>query len=226
MPLVSSYDGVLFSPRFARIERASMIIRPVILAGGSGTRLWPASRQSHPKQLLALTGPESLLQETATRLRGFPVGTVADPVVVTNEEYRFIVADQLREVGVGAPQVVLEPVGRNTAPALTLAALLPADPDGRPDPPDHAVRPSDRRCPRLPCRRRRRRRAGRGGHGGHLRHRARSTRDRLRLHPGGAAGTRGTDGPRPGRVRRRSPTWRPPSAISRAATTSGTAASS
>ncbi len=120
-----------------------MIIRPVILAGGSGTRLWPASRQRHPKQLLALTGPESLLQETATRLRGFPVGTVADPVVVTNEEYRFIVVDQLREVGVGAPQVVLEPVGRNTAPALTLAALLPTDPDGDPIlltmPSDHLI---------------------------------------------------------------------------------------
>ncbi len=120
-----------------------MIIRPVILAGGSGTRLWPASRQCHPKQLLALTGPCSLLQETATRLRGFPEGTVVDPVVVTNDDYRFMVVDQLREIGVDAPQVILEPVGRNTAPALTLAALLPTDPEDDPIlltmPSDHLI---------------------------------------------------------------------------------------
>jgi mannose-1-phosphate guanylyltransferase / mannose-6-phosphate isomerase len=123
-----------------------MTIQPVILAGGSGTRLWPASRQAHPKQLLALTGPYSFLQETALRLQGLADGpaaggvagsayagsvatgqAVADPIVVTNEDYRFMVADQLREVGVTAPRIVLEPVGRNTAPALTLAALLLGD---------------------------------------------------------------------------------------------------
>jgi mannose-1-phosphate guanylyltransferase/mannose-6-phosphate isomerase len=114
-----------------------VIIQPIILAGGSGTRLWPASRQSHPKQLLALTGPLTLLQETALRLRDFrggaSSGAVApNPIVVTNEEYRFIVADQLREVGVTAPLVILEPVGRNTAPALTLAALLCANPEDDP----------------------------------------------------------------------------------------------
>lgn len=103
----------------------AVTIQPVILAGGSGTRLWPASRQSHPKQLLALTGPHSFLQETALRLRGFTAGLVAPrPMVVTNEEYRFLVADQLRQIGVPEPTIVLEPIGRNTAPALTLAALV------------------------------------------------------------------------------------------------------
>ena len=110
---------------------SGVIIQPVILAGGSGSRLWPASRQAHPKQLLALTGPRSLLQETALRLRGFTAGVVAtDPIVVTSEQYRFLVVDQLREVGVEAPLVVLEPVGRNTAPALTIAALLAGAAEG------------------------------------------------------------------------------------------------
>jgi len=115
-----------------------LTIQPIILAGGSGTRLWPASRQSHPKQLLALTGPLTLLQETALRLRGFAApgplknAVAPNPIVVTNEEYRFIVADQLREVEVANPLVILEPVGRNTAPALTLAALLCSNPESDP----------------------------------------------------------------------------------------------
>ncbi|MBP6762300.1 MAG: NTP transferase domain-containing protein, partial [Thauera sp.] len=101
-----------------------MIIKSVILSGGSGTRLWPASRESYPKQLLPLTGERSLLQETAVRLDDF-VGAEVDPrpLIVTNEEYRFIIAEQLRQIGVSSPQIVLEPCGRNTAPALTLAAL-------------------------------------------------------------------------------------------------------
>ncbi|WP_323034217.1 mannose-1-phosphate guanylyltransferase/mannose-6-phosphate isomerase [Pararhodobacter sp.] len=101
-----------------------MIIKSVILSGGSGTRLWPASRESYPKQLLPLTGERSLLQETAVRLDNF-VGAEVDPrpLIVTNEEYRFIIAEQLRQIGVSSPQIVLEPCGRNTAPALTLAAL-------------------------------------------------------------------------------------------------------
>ncbi|MBN1461916.1 MAG: mannose-1-phosphate guanylyltransferase/mannose-6-phosphate isomerase, partial [Armatimonadetes bacterium] len=78
-----------------------MTIHPIILAGGSGTRLWPASRQSHPKQLLALAGPYSFLQDTALRLQGLPaISPAAGPIVVTNEDYRFLVADQLRKIGV------------------------------------------------------------------------------------------------------------------------------
>jgi mannose-1-phosphate guanylyltransferase / mannose-6-phosphate isomerase len=101
------------------------MIQPVILAGGSGTRLWPASRQNHPKQLLALTGPQTMLQQTALRLQGFAHARLGRcPLLVTNEEYRFIVADQLAQVGITDCRIVLEPVGRNTAPALTVGALL------------------------------------------------------------------------------------------------------
>jgi mannose-1-phosphate guanylyltransferase/mannose-6-phosphate isomerase len=125
------------------IGRDGLSIRPVILAGGSGTRLWPASRRLHPKQLLALTGSKSFLQETATRLRGLQDIEVLEPIVVTNEEYRFLVVNQLREVGVTAPQMILEPVGRNTAPALTVAALARIDSDDDPVlltmPSDHVI---------------------------------------------------------------------------------------
>ncbi|HPV60429.1 MAG TPA: mannose-1-phosphate guanylyltransferase/mannose-6-phosphate isomerase, partial [Thauera aminoaromatica] len=120
-----------------------MTIKSVILSGGSGTRLWPASRESYPKQLLPLTGERSLLQETALRLKDFPGGEVDPrPLVVTNEEYRFIIAEQLRQIGVRSPQIVLEPVGRNTAPALTLAALVAVE-EGDPIllvmPADHVI---------------------------------------------------------------------------------------
>ncbi len=101
-----------------------MVIQPVILCGGSGTRLWPASREQYPKQLLALSGSTTMLQATALRLAGESGGTVGcAPIVVSNEEYRFVVAGQLREAGQPAQVVMLEPVGRNTAPALTVAAL-------------------------------------------------------------------------------------------------------
>ena len=109
------------------MERDDPIIQPVILAGGSGTRLWPASRQSHPKQLLVLTGSHTMLQQTALRLQGFAhARPAAQPLLVTNEDYRFIVADQLSQIGISDPRIVLEPVGRNTAPALTVAALISA----------------------------------------------------------------------------------------------------
>jgi mannose-1-phosphate guanylyltransferase / mannose-6-phosphate isomerase len=99
-----------------------MLIQPVILSGGSGTRLWPLSREKYPKQLLALVGEDSLLQATVRRVQGLERAQVAPPMVVCSEEYRFVVAEQLRLMG-QAGSIVLEPVGRNTAPALTIAAL-------------------------------------------------------------------------------------------------------
>ena len=100
-------------------------IQPVILSGGSGTRLWPASRSMYPKQLLRLNGEHTLLQQTARRLTG--MAELADEcLVVCNESHRFLVAEQLREVGAPA-RIVLEPEGRNTAPAVALAALLVAE---------------------------------------------------------------------------------------------------
>lgn len=95
-------------------------ILPVIMAGGSGTRLWPLSRTLFPKQFLPLHGQVSMLQETVRRLAGL---TISNPSIVCNEEHRFIVAEQLREQGVVPSNVILEPVGRNTAPAIALAAL-------------------------------------------------------------------------------------------------------
>ena len=102
-----------------------MKIQPVILCGGSGTRLWPLSREKYPKQLLALIGDDSLLQATVRRLDGVDAGegiTLNAPMVVCNEEYRFVIAEQMRLMR-RAAAIVLEPTGRNTAPALTLAAL-------------------------------------------------------------------------------------------------------
>lgn len=97
-----------------------MTLVPVILSGGSGTRLWPLSRELMPKQLLALTGERTMLQETAARLAGFP--DASGPLVVCNEAHRFLVAEQLREMGLKPTGILLEPVGRNTAPAIALAA--------------------------------------------------------------------------------------------------------
>ncbi len=101
------------------------MLTPVILSGGSGTRLWPLSRENQPKQLLPLTGPLTMLQETVRRLDGFDFdGGCAPPIVVCNNEHRFMVAEQLRAAGIEGAQVLLEPIGRNTAPALALAALF------------------------------------------------------------------------------------------------------
>ncbi|HXV20239.1 MAG TPA: mannose-1-phosphate guanylyltransferase/mannose-6-phosphate isomerase [Desulfuromonadales bacterium] len=98
------------------------MIVPVILSGGAGTRLWPLSRELYPKQLLPLVGAQTMLQETVTRLRG--LAGLGAPLVVCNESHRFLVAEQLRAIGVNPAAIVLEPVGRNTAPAVAVAALL------------------------------------------------------------------------------------------------------
>ena len=102
-------------------------IRPVILCGGAGTRLWPASRSMYPKQLLPLTGEHSMLQDTLLRIAD-QENTVDDCIVVCNEAHRFLVAEQLLEIDVTA-RIVLEPEGRNTAPAVALAASLVAEID-------------------------------------------------------------------------------------------------
>lgn len=120
----------------------TITIKPVILSGGSGTRLWPLSRQLYPKQLLPLVGDKTLLQDTIIRLEDFP--NVSDTVtVICNDAHRFLVAEQLREINIEADALLLEPVGRNTAPALTLAAIANRE-SGRDDillvmPADHVI---------------------------------------------------------------------------------------
>ena len=94
---------------------------PVILSGGAGTRLWPLSRELYPKQFLPLVGERTMIQETALRTTGLP--EVVAPIVVCNEAHRFLVAEQLRALGIEPTAILLEPVGRNTAPAVAVAAM-------------------------------------------------------------------------------------------------------
>ena len=101
------------------------MITPVIMAGGSGTRLWPLSRAGHPKQFLALNGGKTMLQQTVERLADLPA---SESITICNEEHRFFVAEQLREIDV-LGKIILEPVGRNTAPAIALAALVEKEND-------------------------------------------------------------------------------------------------
>lgn len=118
-------------------------IYPVILSGGSGSRLWPLSREQFPKQLQALTGTQTLIQDTALRLGPDTTPSVAAPIVVCNDAHRFIVAEQLRFVGIEPKAIIIEPQGRNTAPAIAVAAQVVAD---DPDalllvmPSDHLIR--------------------------------------------------------------------------------------
>jgi mannose-1-phosphate guanylyltransferase/mannose-6-phosphate isomerase len=113
---------------------AGINIQPIILCGGSGTRLWPLSRSGFPKQFLSLTGDASLFQLAAQRLVG--LGTddihVAKPLIVTGEEHRFLALEQLREAHIELSAALLEPAGKNTAPALTLAALAALESGGDP----------------------------------------------------------------------------------------------
>ena len=121
-------------------------VQPVIMAGGSGTRLWPLSRAGYPKQFLVLAGNSSLFQQAASRLAVLANDeiSVAGPAIVGNEEHRFMVLDQLREIDLEPSAVLLEPVGRNTAPALTLAALQALeDADGAAQDPVLVVTPAD-----------------------------------------------------------------------------------
>src|ERR1700760_2045895 len=92
-------------------------ITPVILSGGAGSRLWPLSRKALPKQLLPLAGSATMIQETAARASG---NGFAPPIVISNQEYRFLIAEQLRAAGIADARIILEPVGRNTAPAAAV----------------------------------------------------------------------------------------------------------
>ncbi|MEL0553762.1 mannose-1-phosphate guanylyltransferase/mannose-6-phosphate isomerase [Raoultella lignicola] len=96
------------------------MILPIIMAGGTGSRLWPMSRELYPKQFLRLSGEKSMLQETILRLKGL---SITSPMLICNEQHRFLAAEQLRQIGEISNQIILEPIGRNTAPAIALAAL-------------------------------------------------------------------------------------------------------
>ena len=98
-----------------------MKIVPVILSGGSGTRLWPLSRKQYPKQYLPLVSDNTMLQETILRLSG--LDNLAEPIIICNEEHRFIVAEQCQQINITNPTILLEPIGRNTAPAIAAAAI-------------------------------------------------------------------------------------------------------
>ena len=98
-----------------------MQIIPIILSGGSGNRLWPMSRSNYPKQFLPLVNSNTMLQETILRLKD--IECVTDPIIVCNISHRFVVAEQCQQIKVDSPTILLEPEGRNTAPAIVAAAL-------------------------------------------------------------------------------------------------------
>jgi len=124
------------------------MLTPIILCGGIGSRLWPLSRQAYPKQLLALQGEQSLLVNTLTRFSS--LGNTAAPILICNVSQRFLIAQQLLEAGINNATLILEPVGRNTAPAALVAALVAAE--QRPDtqllilPADHLIASPHKFC--------------------------------------------------------------------------------
>ncbi len=125
-----------------RIQSDSLAhIHPVILSGGAGTRLWPLSRRDYPKQLLALTSKRSMIQETTLRTAG--AAGYGDPIIICNAEHRYLITEQLGEVGVTPRKIVIEPVGRNTCPAVASVALwlMQEDPDALMliQPSDHVI---------------------------------------------------------------------------------------
>lgn len=133
-----------------------MKILPVILCGGSGTRLWPLSRQQYPKQMLTLAGEHTMLQATALRIAGSTIPghwQLDAPLVIGQEECRFLTAEQLRQIDRAASAIILEPVGRNTAPALTIASLFATTEDEDPVmvvmPADHIISQPERFCEAL-----------------------------------------------------------------------------
>src|SRR5712671_754360 len=144
--LTTPLDAAGRPRRAERLKAGFLMLTPVILSGGAGTRLWPLSRELYPKQLLALTGERTMLQQTALRLSGL---AAAAPVVVCNDAHRFLVAEQLRQLRTEPGAVVLEPFGRNTAPAIALAAhaalkMSEAQPGDDPEllvlPADHVIK--------------------------------------------------------------------------------------
>src|SRR5437870_1883895 len=126
------------------MNKSFPLVHPVILSGGSGSRLWPLSRRMYPKQLLPLAGAQTMIQDTALR---FARDGFATPLLICNQEHRFLIAEQLREAGVTQSTIVLEPVGRNTAPAAAVSALIVAKTDADAVilllPSDHVIRNID-----------------------------------------------------------------------------------
>ena len=159
-----------------RDETRERALQPVLLSGGSGTRLWPLSREAYPKQFLPLAGDAPMLQATWLRVARWL--DAARRIVVPARTHRFLVAEQLRQIGVPPAAIVLEPVGRNTAPAIAVAALQARESRRRSAAAGAALRPRDRAMPkafRAAVQRRACRPPTRGATG-HLRHRARTRR--------------------------------------------------
>lgn len=129
---LAAFDGKADAPFLLRCPTLPyFMLHPVILCGGYGTRLWPLSRAALPKQFLPLLSSYSLLQDTLRRLRGIPDQTA--PIVLCNHDHRFLVADQLLSVDVTPAALIIEPIARNTAPAVALAAFhaLKRDPEAQ-----------------------------------------------------------------------------------------------